>query len=170
MGKFLKFKRIHIFGGPASGKSTLARKLSAKLGLPYVELDAFFWDDDSEHYDIRRDPEKRDALLAEAAAKEAWVSEGVYWKWCDAAFERAELILVLDLPLWLRQVRLWRRHLLRRLGIEKSLEKDTLLGTLTTARWNRRWDRDNLSLAMEKLGLYRSKLQFGRRYEDFRLK
>jgi adenylate kinase family enzyme len=152
-------QRIYILGAPASGKSTLARRLSQEHGLPQVELDGFFWDDASTHYNVRRDPAERDRLLTAAASAESWIMEGVYWGWCAPAFERADRIILLDVPLWLRHWRLARRHLRRRLGIEASLEKDTLRGTLITARWNHRWNRDNLPRAMQKLEAYRSKLQ-----------
>ena len=37
--------RIHIIGGPASGKTTLAERLSPLLQLPIYSLDALALDD-----------------------------------------------------------------------------------------------------------------------------
>ena len=128
-------------------------------------MDAFNWDRDSLHYDVRRNPAERDRLLAVAVSAECWIMEGVYWKWCEPAFERAERIVFLDVPLWCRQWRLVRRHARRRLGLESSLEKDTLRGTLITARWNHRWHTDNLPLALQRLEKYKSKLHVSRRGE-----
>ena len=34
--------RIHILGGPGSGKTTLARYLAARLDLPHYDLDRYF--------------------------------------------------------------------------------------------------------------------------------
>jgi hypothetical protein len=36
-------ERINIVGIGCAGKSTLARALAARLGVPHVELDALFW-------------------------------------------------------------------------------------------------------------------------------
>lgn len=153
-------KRIHILGGPGSGKSSLARREAAKLGLPQLELDAIFWDNESPAYDVRRDPAERDRLLVEHAAGEAWIIEGVYWKWCLPSFERADEIWVLDTPHVTRQWRMGLRFLRRKLGMEKSLKKDSLRGYLETARWNGRWDRDNRGPALEFLRPFESKLKF----------
>jgi len=35
--------RISVVGTTGSGKTTLARALSAQLGLPYIEMDALNW-------------------------------------------------------------------------------------------------------------------------------
>lgn len=37
------FDRVAIVGTSCSGKSTLARELSRRLGTPHVELDELFW-------------------------------------------------------------------------------------------------------------------------------
>jgi len=36
-------QRIAVIGNSGGGKSTLARKLAAKRGLPYAEIDALLW-------------------------------------------------------------------------------------------------------------------------------
>lgn len=38
-------KKIYILRSVASGKTTLAKKLSKKLGIPYYELDSIILDD-----------------------------------------------------------------------------------------------------------------------------
>lgn len=151
-------KRILIIGGPASGKSTLALRLARELGLPSIALDRYFWDDQVEHFGVRREPANRDRLLAAAVAENAWVMEGVYWNWTQAAFERAEHIVFLDRPAWLRHWRLVKRHFRRRLGIEGSSHKESLRGMITTAAWNQRWNRDNRPKVLERLERHRDKL------------
>ena len=37
-------KRVLIVGSPGAGKSTLAKKLAAKTGLPLTHLDELYWD------------------------------------------------------------------------------------------------------------------------------
>ena len=36
--------RIHIVGGPGSGKTTLAQRFSTYLNLPFYELDVIGWE------------------------------------------------------------------------------------------------------------------------------
>jgi len=157
--------RIHIIGGPGSGKSTLARKLAAENGLPHVELDALFWNDAGGHYDVRRDPGERDRRLAKLADGASWVIEGVYYSWCRPSFERAEQIILLDTPTWLRHWRLGLRFIKRKLGIEpkgQSRKKDSFKGYWGITKWNARWDRDNLAGAKEALGSFEEKLKIMR--------
>lgn len=91
--------------------------------------------------------------------KDAWVIEGVYWSWCGPSFERADEIILLDTPVWIRQKRIGIRFIKRKLGVEQSLKKDSFQGYLALARWNARWDRDNLLGAKEALRLHNTMLK-----------
>jgi adenylate kinase family enzyme len=151
--------RIHIIGGPGSGKTTLARQLAAKHGFPHVELDTLFWDNADGGYAVRRDPKERDRRLALFVEGESWVVEGVYWGWCQPSFERADQIILLDMPTWIRQWRLGLRFIKRRMGLEKSTKKETFKGCWETARWNARWNRDNLAGAKKALKPFEFKVK-----------
>ena len=64
--------RISVVGTTGSGKTTLARALSAQLGLPYIEMDALNWQ--AGWRDLsRNDPDEfvRRVTLAVAAAANA---------------------------------------------------------------------------------------------------
>ncbi len=71
-------KRIHIFGGAGSGKTTLAREIAEKLGLPHHELDDIYYTHVARRE--RRDKSERDRLLQATASNEAWVMEGIFWQ------------------------------------------------------------------------------------------
>src|ERR1700722_18265149 len=146
--------RIHIIGGPGSGKSMLARRLAAEQGLPHIELDSIFWNDAAGGYDVRRDPEERDLLLKQVVDGDSWIIEGVYYAWCGPSYERGERIILLDTPTWIRHWRLGLRFVKRKLGLEvkgPSRKKDSFKGYWSITKWNARWDRDNLSGAKEAL-------------------
>lgn len=74
-------QRIHIIGGPGSGKSYAARYLSLRLGIPAYHLDVLFWDSAAQSYGVRASDEDRDAKLMAITNKAAWVIEGVYYRW-----------------------------------------------------------------------------------------
>ncbi len=56
--------KIHIIGGSGSGKTYLARLLSNKYTIPVTSLDDLFWDNSAGHFNTKRAPEERDAMLS----------------------------------------------------------------------------------------------------------
>jgi adenylate kinase family enzyme len=98
-------QRIMIIGGPGSGKSTLARALGAQLDLPVVHMDPIYWQGD---WVERSKPQVLEMAQAAADAP-AWVFDGNHSRSMDYRAERADLILLLDMPRTLRIRRvLWR--------------------------------------------------------------
>src|SRR5438034_5341261 len=88
--------RVLVDGMMGSGKSTFARALAARTGLPLIHLDVHWnpgWvrpSDDEWRYRQR-------ALLA----GEAWIIDGNYNETLALQLERAETIVFLDTPWWL---------------------------------------------------------------------
>jgi len=90
-------QRIMIIGGSATGKSTLARAVGGKLGLPVVHLDRHYWSPGwvaPEAAEWRR-------RVAELAAGDAWVMDGNYSSTFDLRLPRAHALVWLDLPRWM---------------------------------------------------------------------
>ncbi len=103
------FKRLVVTGPAGSGKSTLAEAVAARIGVPFVELDAVFWGP-------AWTPTPRDAFrdkVARLAAEEAWTIGANYSAVRDVLWARAEALVWLDLPLSLILGRLLRRTLRR---------------------------------------------------------
>jgi adenylate kinase family enzyme len=105
-------QRVSVAGISGSGKSTFAAELAARLGVPYVELDALNhgpgWTEAT--------PEELRAGVeaALAAAPGGWVADGNYEsKLGDLVVSRADTLVWLDLPLPLALVRIARRTALR---------------------------------------------------------
>jgi adenylate kinase family enzyme len=105
-----KPRRIVILGCSGSGKSTLARRLADRLGFPAVHLDVLYWRPGW------REPDPDDFLarIAAAHAGDAWVSEGNYRETFPLRLPRADLVIILDAPRWLRLVRVIRRIAIHR--------------------------------------------------------
>ena len=90
-----------IVGQPGAGKSWLALRLGQGLDLPVFHMDPIHW---QPGWVPRPDTEKRH-LCAAIEAGEAWVFEGNYSATMAHRVARADLVIWLDLPVWLR---LWR--------------------------------------------------------------
>jgi adenylate kinase family enzyme len=89
----MKYKKIHIIGGPGSGKSYLAKKLSGRYSIPCYDLDDIFWDKNQREY-IRTPEEARQKKLSTILKNDSWIIEGVYYKWLADSFEDADKIVV----------------------------------------------------------------------------
>ena len=84
--------RIVIVGSSCAGKTTLAKQLAARLGIPRIELDALFW---LPHWQPRDDEDFLPRVEA-AAAKEHWVTDGNYSRVRNIVWKRADTIIWLD--------------------------------------------------------------------------
>ncbi|MCP4644641.1 MAG: DNA topology modulation protein FlaR [bacterium] len=162
-----KLQRIHILGGPGSGKSYLARRLAAALGAPVCHLDDLFWDNDADTYGVRADPGKRGEALREFVARDGWVVEGVYHQdWVHESFQRADAIVVLTPSVWVRDGRIAKRFIGRKVGWVPAPKRETFLGQLSLLRWNHGYNRDNLARTMEVLDGFAPKVHTFRSADD----
>jgi adenylate kinase family enzyme len=102
--------KIVIVGVSASGKSTFARKLGNKLGLPVVFVDAIMWRPGWNYIGDAATVSK----LNEESLKPEWIIEGYIEKDARAfVFDRAETIIYLDyspLTSSLRYIQRWLKH------------------------------------------------------------
>ncbi len=127
---------MFVTGASCNGKSTLARALATRLGVPYTELDALHhgpnWTEASAE-------ELRERVEAAMAASDGWVLDGGYRaKLGDLLWERADIVVWLDQPLHVIMRRLWRRSYLR-------IRRDEELWNGNRESWrNLLWGRDAL--------------------------
>jgi adenylate kinase family enzyme len=101
-------RRICIVGAAGSGKTTVARLLANRLSAPWYELDAVGYEGGS---GAKRSLGMRLADVQQIAAQPAWVTEGVFIWWTRELFERADLVVWLDLPWTLTMPRVVTRHI-----------------------------------------------------------
>jgi hypothetical protein len=100
--------RIYIAGGPGSGKTTLAKRISSSLTLPFYEMDLIGWENG---VGAQRPLELCMQEVHEIAIQTGWVAEGGHRPWIDELLQRAELIVWLDLSWTIARWRLLTRHL-----------------------------------------------------------
>ncbi len=92
----MKLKRIWIFGGIASGKTTLAKEISKILKIDYYTTDDIAYKDNK---GIKFNEKERDAKLKKIAKRNEWVIEGTHKrKWILPAFKKTDLVILLQFP------------------------------------------------------------------------
>ena len=96
-----RMDRIAIVGCSGGGKSTLARAMGERTGLPVIHLDNLFW---KPGWTESRLEEFRPKVEA-AAAEARWIIEGNFTSASALRFHRADTVIWIDLPVWLC---LWR--------------------------------------------------------------
>lgn len=130
-------KRIHIIGSVGSGKTTLARKLSEVMGIPYYEMDNVVWIR-NQHGDVRRTEQEKEVLIEQITRSSWWVTEGVHTdEWVQPAFQRADLIVFLDIPYMLRVYRIIKRFIKQKMRLEKAHYHPNLQMFFNMLKWNR---------------------------------
>jgi adenylate kinase family enzyme len=140
--------RLHIIGGPGSGKSFAATKLAEHFAVPAYNLDDFFWDSTATRYGIRADASERDRKLATIVSADGWIIEGVYYQWLAPSFDAADFIVALTPPVSLRHWRVIRRFVSRKLGRIPS-RRESLADLCPLLRWSHKYDADNLVQARQ---------------------
>ncbi len=85
-------ERIIIIGCGGAGKSTLARRLGEKLGLPVVHLDKLWWREGWTHIA----QEEFDAALLAEVQKDCWIIDGNYNRSMPMRLQYCDTIIYLD--------------------------------------------------------------------------
>ncbi len=135
--------KIHIIGGPGSGKMFLAETLSERYGIPHFDLDELQWDNAANGYGTKRDPQERDALLHRILQRDDWIIEGVYYAWCGQCFADADQIYLLRVPRRRYRYRILRRFVRRKIGLEKG-KRETLKSVSSLLKWADHFQENNL--------------------------
>jgi len=103
-------RRISLVGCSGVGKSTLARRVAARCGLPHLELDGLFHQPGWTPLETEEFQGRVDAFMDR---HDSWIIDGNYSRVRDRVWQRATLVAWLDLSRarTMRQVisRTWRR-------------------------------------------------------------
>jgi adenylate kinase family enzyme len=87
--------RIAVLGVTASGKTTVAARLSQILGIPHVELDSIHWGPNW----TKPDPDDFRRRVGEALSGPTWVTDGNYSEARAVVWARATTLIWLDYSL-----------------------------------------------------------------------
>lgn len=88
-------KKVIVVGCPGSGKSTFARKLQEKTGLPLYYLDMIWHKPDK----TTLTKEEFDEKLHRLIARDEWIIDGNYSRTLEPRLQACDTAFVLDLPL-----------------------------------------------------------------------
>jgi len=90
--------RVVVIGNAGGGKSTLARKLAERRGLPHVEIDRLLWQDGW----VLAPEEIYTRQHQKIIGRDAWVIDGLGRRNSIAKrLGRATEIILVDMPLWM---------------------------------------------------------------------
>jgi adenylate kinase family enzyme len=89
-------QRVSVVGNSGSGKSTVARALAARLGVPWVELDALYHQAGWQPLPV----EEFRARVAAVTTANGWVVDGNYPMVQDLVWSHADTVVWLDPPRW----------------------------------------------------------------------
>jgi adenylate kinase family enzyme len=107
-------KKVLVIGSGGAGKSTFARRLGERLGLPVIHLDRVYWR--AGWVEPPKDEWRRQ--VEELCAGESWVMDGNYSGTLAVRLEACDAVVFLDLP---RVLCTWR--VLKRSRIYKGVSR-----------------------------------------------
>ncbi|ALC91774.1 DNA topology modulation protein FlaR [Bacillus sp. FJAT-18017] len=151
-------RKIHIIGSVGSGKTTLAKKLSRKLNIPFYELDNVVHER-SPAGDRRRSAAEAKDILREIQQHDTWIVEGVHNEdWVSESFERAEVIIFLDPSNMVKKWRITKRFARQKLRLEQSHYTPTWEIYFKMFKWNKHFEAVGKPNFFTKYARYKEKV------------
>lgn len=120
-------KKIWVFGGTGSGKTTFTKELSSILHLPYYNTDFMKY---SKDFKVEYAEKTRRQNIIRLSKKKKWICEGTNagdWIW--PAFKEVDYVIILKLSPLIRLKRLYNRETNERKRM-LNLSKRLSLGSL----------------------------------------
>jgi adenylate kinase family enzyme len=87
-------ERVLILGSPGAGKSTLARRLAERTGLPVIHLDAEYWQPGW----VEPEPAAWAGTVSRLVERPRWIMDGNYGGTRAIRIAAADTAIYLDYP------------------------------------------------------------------------
>ncbi|WP_426575364.1 AAA family ATPase (plasmid) [Xenorhabdus stockiae] len=129
--------KICIIGPSGAGKSTILKELADEFHVPVYEFDEIYWNLGGTKF-VKNSEEFMDMHIDKIIKKIDWIVEGAYDKRMYRLLTECSLILKIEVPYWLRVIRLFKRLLVSKM-IRKQ-PRETLWNTLHLIRFSYKYD------------------------------
>ena len=152
--------KILIIGIVASGKTTLARRLSKENNITNYEIDSIVHDDINKR---KRTNEEQQEIIEKINKQENWIIEGTLRKNLYNLLDIADKIIYLDIPLKIRKRRILYRYIKQRLGLEKCKYMPNMKMLKNMYKWTSEFENNKINFEKdlfryeEKLTILQSK-------------
>ena len=94
-------RKVLVIGPGGAGKTTFARELAERTGLPLIHLDSLYW---SAGWTPTPN-EQWDRTIEQLLARDAWIMDGNYGRTLSMRLAACDTVIFLDMP---RLQSLWR--------------------------------------------------------------
>ena len=141
-------RKIYIIGPCGSGKTTLAREFSKKLGIKSYELDKIVWNDSAGN--IKRTNEKINELFNDIINSESWIIEDVGREIFIDGIKKADIVYYIDLPKCVVYKNCICRWIKQKLRKEKYNYKPSLKSLFEILKWVKK-DIKNKNLKFQRI-------------------
>lgn len=151
--------KIYIVGSIASGKSTLAKRISERTKIKFYGLDEVVHrsDNSSPWGNVKRPIEERNAIFSSIIQKENWIIEDVGRPCFEEGFKQADTVIILEPSTAVRNLRIITRWIKQNLCIEKCLYTPSLSMLKCMLKWSKDYDLEKDKLK-ERLTPYKNKV------------
>lgn len=129
-----KMRKIHIIGACGSGKTYIAQKLSNILNISHYDLDDAYWSPINNDYSTPFSDKEMAANLNKILRHESWIVEGAYCDWVDDVFKSADIIIILNVNMFVRDCRIIKRFICGK--FKKSSRKEGFGNLIHMLKWN----------------------------------
>ena len=133
--------KILIIGIVASGKTTLAKKLSQELNIKHYQIDSIVHDDKNNK---KRTTEEQLQIIKKIDKQNDWIIEGTLRKNLDILLEKADKIVYLDIQIKIRKKRIIKRFIKQKLKLEESNYKPTLKMLKMMYNWTNDFEKNKI--------------------------
>jgi len=156
--KFNKYRgeiiKILIIGIVASGKTTLAKRLSKENNIKYYEIDSIVHDNQNKR---KRTNKEQQEIIKKINKSNNWIIEGTLRKNLYNLLDETSKIIYLDIPLKVRKRRILLRFLKQKIALEKCNYKPTLKMLKMMYLWTKDFENNKIDIE-KKLIKYKEKL------------
>ncbi len=119
--------KICIVGPSGAGKTTITKKLADELKISTYGFDEIYWNISGTEF-VKNSKETISQGIKEIILQDSWIVEGAYDKRLLPLLLECSLILKMEVPFYLRTIRLLQRYL--KSIVTRKKPKETLKNTL----------------------------------------